>query len=162
MKKKKKKIICNILNFNGSWSLESVKVNFNLIQRRKWMKYETLAIYNTDNVILVCCLGLLFFFFFGWLFVCVTRMWHTSCIPFPILFLCSHSRGKIYILYTQIPYMQNSHMQNYNVSYAILAYVRNLRKVFICKAISIYRSQSLVWLSNASILMCTFVMNYIL
>lgn len=39
MKKKKKLAICNILNFNGSWSLESVKVNFNLIQRRKWMKY---------------------------------------------------------------------------------------------------------------------------
>lgn len=86
----------------------------------------------------------------------------TSCIPFPILFLCSHSRGKIYILYTQFPHMQNSHMQNYNISNAILAYVRNLRKVLICKAISIYRSQSLVWLSNASILICTFVMNYIL
>lgn len=37
--KNKKLAICNILNFNGSWSLESVKVNFNLIQRRKWMKY---------------------------------------------------------------------------------------------------------------------------
>lgn len=158
--KKKKLAICNILNFNGSWSLESVKVNFNLIQRRKWMKYETLAIYNTVSVILVCCLGLLFFFFsadclFVWLGC------GTSCIPFPILFLCSHSRGKIYILYTQFPHMQNSHMQNY-ISYAKLAYVRNLRKVFICKAILIYRSQSLVWLSNASILMCTFVMNYIL
>lgn len=60
---KKELALCNILNFNGSWSLESVKVNFNLIQRRKWMKYETLAIYNTVGVILVCCLGLLFFFF---------------------------------------------------------------------------------------------------
>lgn len=37
--KKTKLAICNILNFNGSWALESVKVNFNLIQRRKWMKY---------------------------------------------------------------------------------------------------------------------------
>lgn len=37
--KNKKLAICNILNFNGSWSLESVKVNFNLIQRRKWIKY---------------------------------------------------------------------------------------------------------------------------
>lgn len=125
---KKELALCNILNFNGSWSLESVKVNFNLILRRKWMKYETLAIYNTVCVILVCCLGLLFIFF-GWLFVCVTRMWHTSCIPFPILFLCSHSRGKIYILYTQIPHMQNSHMQNshmqnYIISYTKLAYVR--------------------------------------
>lgn len=37
--KKKKIALCNILNFNGSWSLESVKVNLNLIQRRKWIKY---------------------------------------------------------------------------------------------------------------------------
>lgn len=37
--KNKKLAICNILNFNGSWSLESVKVNFDLIQRRKWIKY---------------------------------------------------------------------------------------------------------------------------
>lgn len=37
--KKQKLAICNILNFNGSWSLESVKVNFDLIQRRKRIKY---------------------------------------------------------------------------------------------------------------------------
>lgn len=37
--KNKKLAICNILNFNGSWSLESVKVNFDLIQRRKRIKY---------------------------------------------------------------------------------------------------------------------------
>lgn len=29
--KKKKLVICNILNFNGLWLLELVKVNFNLI-----------------------------------------------------------------------------------------------------------------------------------
>lgn len=30
-KKNKKLVICNILNFNGLWLLELVKVNFNLI-----------------------------------------------------------------------------------------------------------------------------------
>lgn len=29
--KNKKLVICNILNFNGLWLLELVKVNFNLI-----------------------------------------------------------------------------------------------------------------------------------
>lgn len=92
---------------------------------------------------------------FVWL-GCGTR----HAFPFPFCFCAVTAEAK-YILYTHIPHMQNSHMQNY-ISYAKLAYVRNLCKVFICKAISIYRSQSLVWLSNASILMCTFVMNYIL
>lgn len=91
--KKKKLAICNILNFNGSWSLESVKVNFNLIQRRKWMKYETLAIYNTVSVILVCCLGLLFIFFLLTVCFCdqdVAR----HAFPFPFCFCAVTAEAK--------------------------------------------------------------------
>lgn len=107
--KKKKLAICNILNFNGSWSLESVKVNFNLIQRRKWMKYETLAIYNTVGVIFVCCLGLLFIFFSADCFVCVTKMWHVMHSLSHSVSVQSQQRQNIYFVHTIPSYAKLSY-----------------------------------------------------
>lgn len=121
--KKKKKAIFNILNFNGSY-MGSVKVTNNLLQKRKWIiKYW---IWKPGYLMLLVSFSVVVWFyryhycFLGWLFVCVTRTWHMHSLSHSVF--CAVTAEAKYILYTQIP-----HMQIYYISYAKLAYVRNLR-----------------------------------